>query len=111
MKIIIYKREGRRDRRRDNRNLLEGLDHAVLRIEPLHLVDQRRLVHLRLAGKDDAGPDRLRLRLAIRQDFQVRIHRVSISCKKKIANVIMLTRKTSMCSFARVTRPLVVPRD
>lgn len=84
-------------------DLLERLDHAVLRIEPLHLADERRLVYLRLAREDDAGADRLRLRLAIRQDVQVRIHRVRVSCKKKITNVI-ITDKKSACTCVFVLR-------
>lgn len=82
-------------------DLLERLDHAVLRIEPLHLADELRIVHLRFTREDDAAADRLRLRLAIRQDVQVRIHRARVSCKEKITNVTILTgkRSTRACLF------------
>lgn len=85
-------------------DLLEGLDHAVLRIEPLHLADELRIVHLRFTREDDAGADRLRLRLAIRQDVQVRIHRVRVSCKKtKSRASLILTRKASARTCVRVS--------
>lgn len=75
-------------------DLRERLDHAVLRVEPLYRVDEHRIVHLRFARKEKAGADRLRLRLAIWQDFQ-RIRRVRICCKKKTnVNKRTLTRET-----------------
>lgn len=59
---------------------LEGLDHMILWIEPLHVADERRVVDLRLARQDDAGPNRLRLRLPAWQDLQGSVLRVS--CKQ-----------------------------
>lgn len=74
-------------------NLLERFNHEILRVEPLHLANERWIVHLRFARKEDAGADRLRLRLAVRQDFQVWICCIRVSCKKKTTNVIILTRE------------------
>lgn len=68
--------------RADVIDLLEGVDHAIMRIEPLHVLDERRIVYLRFARENDAGADRLRLRLAARQDLQVSIYRVRVSCKR-----------------------------
>lgn len=64
-------------------NLLERLDRSVLYVEPLHIIDEIRLVHLRLAREDDAGADRFRLLLAARQDLQVGFYRARVSCKTK----------------------------
>lgn len=88
-------------------DLLQGLDHAVLLVEPLHVRDERRIVHLRFARENDAGADRLRLRLAARQDLQMRIYRVRESCKtRKPQTVIKPTGETAehmcMCVCLRV---------
>lgn len=75
---IIYKQK-----RADIIDLLERLNHAILRIEPLHVLDELRIVHLRFAREKDAGADRLRLHVAAWQDLQVRIYRVRESCKRE----------------------------
>jgi len=75
-------RISREKRKRREIDLLERLDDAIVWVEPLHALDERRVVHFRLARHDDAGADRLRLRLSARQDLQVSVRRLRVSCKK-----------------------------
>lgn len=80
---VICRREEEETAGDDKIDLPERLDRLVPRVEPLHIVDELRLVHLRLAREDDAGADRFRLHLAARQDLQVRFYRVRVSCNKQ----------------------------
>ena len=80
--------------------LLERLDHAILRIDPLHVLDQLRVVDVRLARQDDAGADRPRLRLPVRHDLQGRL--LGVSCgQNPDAKSLVRSKRGSLTTFGR----------